>query len=98
MHLRIRPTIMMLECLILQVIEIKNQQIVKFSYLGIKTFVANNNIKLIADGGYPASNPFLIVTMTSNGIQWNHQQKALRSVVEVVNGLVKNFEVAALTF
>jgi hypothetical protein len=63
---------------------------------GMKEFLFNNDIKLLADGGY--SNLRLVVPDENRSSQWNHEQKNLRSVVETAIGYVKSWNAASDTF
>ena len=62
----------------------------------MKEFLIDNDIKLLADRGYK----FLqLVTPNddTHSVEWNNRQKGLRSVVETTCGMVKLYEIAALT-
>ena len=59
---------------------------------GLKEKLISSAIKVLGDSGY--SYP-LITPDDTESIAWNNTQKALRSVVEVVAGLAKNFKIAA---
>lgn len=58
--------------------------------------IADEQLLLLGDGGY---NHYRIVSPDDDlPKSWNQQQKSLRSVVEVVAGMVKHFETAGARF
>jgi len=54
------------------------------------------NLYLLADSGYGHS--LLVTPDDQMGVQWNHEQKAMRSIVEISIGMVGNFGVASEIF
>lgn len=68
-----------------------------FVLSGTKEFLSNHGIKLVADRGYSH-----VCLVTPDDLfhdkKWNNVQKSLRSVVEVVIGLAKNWGTAAQRF
>ncbi|KAL6056173.1 hypothetical protein QOT17_016292 [Balamuthia mandrillaris] len=60
----------------------------------MRAFLQGNGLKLLADGGYKDV-VSLVCPDDKKGRSWNNQQKALRSVVEVVIGMVQHYSYAA---
>jgi len=67
-----------------------------FNLTGMKEFLLQNGIRLLADRGY--SHITLVIPDDLNGKEWNNAQKGLRSIAEVVIGLAKNWAVAGGKF
>jgi len=63
---------------------------------GMRDFLIEAGYKLLADRGYSHSS--LVTPDNQRSSQWNNQQKALRSVVETVIGLVRTWSVTDYTF
>jgi hypothetical protein len=63
---------------------------------GMKDFLYQNQVKLLADGGYRYMN--LVTPDETRGVAWNNTQMGLRPVVETVIGYVKGWDAAAATF
>lgn len=61
----------------------------------LEAFMEKYNLKFLGDGGY---HHYRIVTPESVPAELEQLQKDERSVVEIIIGLVKGFEVAAGTF
>jgi hypothetical protein len=67
-----------------------------FNLTGVREFIEQHQIRLLADLGY---SHYLLVTPEKYMPQnWKNKQKALRSIVEVVIGFVKNWRVTAEDF
>lgn len=67
-----------------------------FKLTGLKEMVISQDLKLLADRGYPSI--YTVRPDDAKGQAWNNQQASLRSVVEGAIGLVKFWDCAALTF
>jgi len=68
-----------------------------FVLTGMKEYITERGIKLLADRGYSYT---LLVTPDDDNkdVKWNNIQKTLRSIVEIVIGLAKNYATAASKF
>ncbi|KAL6073876.1 DDE Tnp4 domain-containing protein [Balamuthia mandrillaris] len=70
-----------------------NNDQANFVISGLRAFVEDNQIYLLADGGYRHHR--LITPSKYMPLSWNQKQKLYRSVVETVIGLGKNWSLAA---
>jgi len=64
---------------------------------GVKEYGIKNLLKFIADGGY-SHKQTLVTPNEAKGQSWNQQQRALRSIVECVIGLVHTWGPATIKF
>lgn len=71
-----------------------NNDMAVYRLSGIDAFLAENNMFLLADGGY--SDIKLVTPDRERDQEWNEIQKKKRSVVEMVFARVKSFFVAAI--
>ena len=67
-----------------------------YNLTGVREYLVQRNLKLCADGGY--SHHCLETPAVSLGSAWNKKQKAARSLVETVIGMVKHWEVTNIVF
>lgn len=63
---------------------------------GWKEYLIQSGEKLLGDRGYASAT--CVIPDEQFSISWNHKQKALRSVVETVIGLVHNWAAAHQVF